>query len=429
MSPPYKVYLAGPISGCNDDQRRHWRAEVHEKARHFDIIDPTANLDLEASVYEVIERDLKYIEEADGLLVCMWKESIGTAVGMVHARAKGKVVVVVDPNRLNNRMLEFYADAVVRTVGDAVKVLERLLRAERAVIVLKKDGSERPFDRGVLVESLREVCRRAGRHDIIVPQLVLVRALAELDGRIGRAGQHRVTTTDIERSVAGALAALEASEEHREAVGGVAEAWKARVGGKGAAEPSSRAGGDAGGPVLAVCGGPISPVRHARFGVDLRMSSWRIGAATSSWRSWNFATMGRAARTTCAPRSSVSWKRSAASGRHPSARRTSSLSTWPTASSRSRSTWPLASGTSWSRASSSAWVRDVARATCSRGGSTASSAKPARTRGDVGSIERRTRRSCCGTSTTRPPAGPGWRSFSRYSRVSAVTRYRPCSAS
>jgi nucleoside 2-deoxyribosyltransferase len=246
------VYLAGPISGCNDDQRRHWRAEVHEKAKHFDIIDPTANLDPEASVYEVIERDLKCIEEADGLLVCMWKESIGTAVGMVHARAKGKVVVVADPNRLNNRMLEFYADAVVRTVGDAVKVLERLLRAERAVIVLKKDGSERPFDRGVLVESLREVCRRAGRHDIIVPQLVLVRALAELDGRIGRAGQHRVTTTDIERSVAGALAALEASEEHREAVGGVAEAWKARVGGKGAAEPSSRAAGDARPPVLAV---------------------------------------------------------------------------------------------------------------------------------------------------------------------------------
>ena len=29
--PRFRVYLAGPISGCNDEQRRHWRRWVRER--------------------------------------------------------------------------------------------------------------------------------------------------------------------------------------------------------------------------------------------------------------------------------------------------------------------------------------------------------------------------------------------------------------
>ena len=37
----FHVYLAGPISGCNDTQIRQWRDEVKRKYEtHFDFIDP-----------------------------------------------------------------------------------------------------------------------------------------------------------------------------------------------------------------------------------------------------------------------------------------------------------------------------------------------------------------------------------------------------
>lgn len=48
----------------------------------------------EGSPHEIVDRDLTSIAGADGVLVNMWKESIGSAIGVVHARAKGKVVVL-----------------------------------------------------------------------------------------------------------------------------------------------------------------------------------------------------------------------------------------------------------------------------------------------------------------------------------------------
>ena len=75
----FHVYLAGPISGCNEVQKHQWRNEVKKKyGTHFDFIDP-AELELlgpGATPYEAVEADLKAIKKADGLLVNMWRESI-----------------------------------------------------------------------------------------------------------------------------------------------------------------------------------------------------------------------------------------------------------------------------------------------------------------------------------------------------------------
>ena len=113
----FQIYLAGPIHGCNDAQIRLWRDSVKRKyGAQCEFLDPSENLlNREASPAEVVEADIRAIENADGLLVNMWRESIGAALGVVHAHRRGQPVVVSDPNHLQNRILTFYADAVTES--------------------------------------------------------------------------------------------------------------------------------------------------------------------------------------------------------------------------------------------------------------------------------------------------------------------------
>ena len=162
----FRVCLAGPISGCNVAQMRGWRDLLkNEHARDFEFIDPTDQLlDVLASPYALVEAARHAIEEADGLLVNMWRESIGTAFGLIQAHRAGRPVVVADPNHLNSRMLAFYADAVVETPRKAASVLKDILSAEGIWLVVKHRGrSEESFERRELVGSLRAAYPDRGR--------------------------------------------------------------------------------------------------------------------------------------------------------------------------------------------------------------------------------------------------------------------------
>ena len=92
----FQICLAGPIHGCNDAQIRRWRDSVKRKyGNQCEFLDPSENpLNQEASPAEVVEADICAIESADGLLVNMWRESIGAALGVVHAHHRGQPVVV-----------------------------------------------------------------------------------------------------------------------------------------------------------------------------------------------------------------------------------------------------------------------------------------------------------------------------------------------
>lgn len=229
----FHIYLAGPISGCsNDDQVHRWREGIKNSQykKYFDFIDP-ANLPLlrpDATGRQAVEEDLKAIKRADGLLVNMWRESIGTAIGIVHAHKEGRLVVIADPNNLNNRTLEFYADAVTDTPLKAANTLLDLLRAEATWKVVKRGSQRESFERHKLVLSIRTACRRAKCDDIIVPRLVLpaiIECLKKSTRRIG----HALTTSDIDSAVVETLHVLETDPVHAETVKGVLVEWKNTV--------------------------------------------------------------------------------------------------------------------------------------------------------------------------------------------------------
>ena len=227
----FLVYLAGPISGCNDVQVHRWRNDVKKSqySKYFDFIDPTELplLRPEATARQAVEEDLRAIKKADGLLVNMWRESVGSAIGIVHAHKEGRPVVVADPNNLSNRTLEFYADAVTDTPLKAVNMLLDLLRAEATWEVVKRGSQREPFKRRKLVVSIRAACRRAKCDDIIVPRLALPAIIERLKNarRIGRS----LTTSDIDNAVVAILDTLETNHLHAETAKGIVAEWKNTV--------------------------------------------------------------------------------------------------------------------------------------------------------------------------------------------------------
>lgn len=99
-----KVYLAGPINGCTDQECKGWRAE----ARHLlepthAVIDP---MDFDCRGLEgdmaadIIKHDLDRLDEADLVLVNAERPSWGTAMELVYARQAGKpAIAFVGPQK------------------------------------------------------------------------------------------------------------------------------------------------------------------------------------------------------------------------------------------------------------------------------------------------------------------------------------------
>lgn len=238
----FQVYLAGPISGCNEAQKSRWRDEVKRAyGDRMTFIDPVEQL-LEpgASPYEFVEADLQAIKAADGLLVNMWRESIGTAIGVAHAHLRNRTIVVCDPNRLESSMLNFFADAVADTPLQGAKTLWSLLRAERRWHVNKHGGRTEHFERRKIMKAVRGACRSAACDDITVPRLVIPEVIDRLE-RTDRKINESLTTTDIDRVVVEVLRHLEDEPAYRDSASGVVDAWRghAAADGDGALPPPS----------------------------------------------------------------------------------------------------------------------------------------------------------------------------------------------
>jgi len=221
----FRVYLAGPISGCNDRQKHKWREEIKQQyADEMDFIDPTETL--KTTSYAAVKNDIDSIEAADGLLVNMWRESIGSAIGIVHAHRNGRPVAVADPNHMNNTTLKFYATVIEDTPTHAAKVLLRILRANANWTVIKAGRrSDEEFNREKLVTAIRNACTR--RNSIVAPVLLLPKIIERLTGSDHKLGR-QLTTKLINDAVLASLKELEKDARYAPAVKGVAEAWQRR---------------------------------------------------------------------------------------------------------------------------------------------------------------------------------------------------------
>jgi nucleoside 2-deoxyribosyltransferase len=92
-----KIYLAGPINGCTDEEANGWRSQV--KKIHPDVLDPMSRdyRGKEAENFrDIVEGDKRDIYQSDGVLVYFEKPSVGTSMEVLYAYERRKPVVVVN---------------------------------------------------------------------------------------------------------------------------------------------------------------------------------------------------------------------------------------------------------------------------------------------------------------------------------------------
>jgi nucleoside 2-deoxyribosyltransferase len=121
-----KVYLAGPIGGCTDEQCKEWRE--YAKTKLPDTLDPMDRdfRGIEGDhTDEIVEGDKADIDICDALLVNFPKASVGTCMEMMYAYMKNKLIVVVVPADLTiSPWLKYHSATILTSFDDAIQFIE-----------------------------------------------------------------------------------------------------------------------------------------------------------------------------------------------------------------------------------------------------------------------------------------------------------------
>ncbi len=227
------IYLAGPITGCNDDQKKVWRDRIRRTwSNEFNFYCPVERLEalseqgVRITPYQVVNLDMKAIRESDAVIANMWKESIGTGIGVAIAAFNGKPVVVIDKNMLKSHTLNFYSYAVVKDEDEAIQRLKEYFRTvDRIETVQKSKGKpDEPFRIDKLVVSIRNACYAAGQDEFLATAEVVPEVLAGL-AVMENADEKTVSSSAIKNAVFDVLARLENDEEKGQSFQRIRQAW------------------------------------------------------------------------------------------------------------------------------------------------------------------------------------------------------------
>lgn len=144
------------------------------------------------------------IEEADVIIANMWRESVGTVLGIVQAQRLGIPVILIDQHYLNNPILQSLADETVRTESAATNVLRDKIKPSLrpALSVTKKLKSGKiasdPFNVRKLQRSLKSACTLAGIDDAVFCTLLLHRVRRSI---IETATKGMIRSDEIKRTI------------------------------------------------------------------------------------------------------------------------------------------------------------------------------------------------------------------------------------
>jgi nucleoside 2-deoxyribosyltransferase len=118
------VYLAGPILDCTEREALGWRDEAADWL-DFETVDPARARDFREKPAEdperqIVQPDKEDIAKCGILLANCWKPSWGTAMEILYAWERGKVVVaVVPPGMLRSAWIVTHVHEVFDTVANA----------------------------------------------------------------------------------------------------------------------------------------------------------------------------------------------------------------------------------------------------------------------------------------------------------------------
>jgi hypothetical protein len=160
------VYLAGPMTNCSERQKTVWRKRVKDELKHeFKCLDPTDPSAQKGALAVTAD-----IEQADVVIANMWRESIGTTIGIVQAKRMGIPVILIDQHCLDSPILKsLVGDCIVQSEEAALNKLRNDIAPSLTgeVQVMKRSGAVVPFDIKKLQKSLKGACLAGGVDDPI----------------------------------------------------------------------------------------------------------------------------------------------------------------------------------------------------------------------------------------------------------------------
>jgi hypothetical protein len=120
-----KIYLAGAINGCTDEECIDWREYVKSKVGAENTLDPMRRdyrgKEMER-VNEIVEGDKADIESSTHLMVNFEKASVGTSMEILFAWEKDLPIIVVTPKEIKlSPWLIYHVDKIVHTYDEAIE--------------------------------------------------------------------------------------------------------------------------------------------------------------------------------------------------------------------------------------------------------------------------------------------------------------------
>ena len=154
------IYLAGPVSNCNEDQIKKWRSKFIQEfpKDSFKFINPADHKTNWSPSLEMIE-----IEKSDIVVANLWRESIGTVVGILQATRKGKPIVLINPNYIKSSLLYQIVgeDYITHSIDDAIHKINNTILPflKKEITVTKKNSKpDEIFSMMKLKKALSRLC-------------------------------------------------------------------------------------------------------------------------------------------------------------------------------------------------------------------------------------------------------------------------------
>ncbi len=125
-----KLYLAGPIHGCTDEECRDWRQRVRVAVHpYWKAFDPMRH-DYRGREVEmarrIVELDKEDIRKCDAVLVDYPGPSVGTSMEVLLAWQMGiPVYVVAHPDTPMSPWLTYHVTDIFHSLDDAITFLRR----------------------------------------------------------------------------------------------------------------------------------------------------------------------------------------------------------------------------------------------------------------------------------------------------------------
>lgn len=132
-----RVYLAGPMLDCSDEESSDWREEAKSKIEgvcidpcdRFFEVEPDAEND-------VVKPDMEDIRSVDIVLANCWKYSPGTSMEVFYAANIRKVVISIIPKGIViSHWIKTFSTVIVSTLEEGIERVNKYINNGKSVNV------------------------------------------------------------------------------------------------------------------------------------------------------------------------------------------------------------------------------------------------------------------------------------------------------